>query len=292
MRIIGSCVMSGGMTKKQDRPARERCRNCGQKLYGNYCAACGQPERDGHPSTFRHFLDDLFHEYLHVDGKIFRTLGALIFQPGRLTEEYWAGRVVSWIRPIRVFLVILSLHVLLSPGEGPLNQRVKVNRSVGEEDLKANIVSGLIDSEAIASYVPWFAREEEGALASEEERERFSREFEKAYAVIRYTSVLLFALLAWLFYHRQQPYFVYHLIGGLHFYSFWYAIAMVAGLPARLNPAWNNLSVVAFPYLFLALGRLFHERRCIQLTKTTALYLFVHLTELGLGYTAAKWIER
>jgi hypothetical protein len=278
--------------KEEAGAAREVCRNCGRVLYGDYCAACGQPERDGRPPSVTHFIHDLIHEYLHVDGKIFRTLGALFFQPGRLTQEYWAGHVVSWVRPFRVFLVILSLHLLVSPGAGPLNHQIIVHRSSAGKGLKANIVSGLIDSEVIASYVPWFAQQEEGRLASEKERERFSHEFEQVYAVIRYTSVLVFALSGWLLYHRQQPYFVYQLIGGLHFYSYWYAIAMLAGLLARLNPLWNNLSIAACVYLFLALGRLFGERWYVRLWKTATLYLFVHLVELGLGYTAIKWIER
>ena len=271
---------------------RGRCLNCGRVLHGAYCAACGQSERDGRTPTVGHFLHELFHEFLHVDGKIFRTLETLFFHPGKLTEEYWAGRVSSSIRPIRIFLFMVFVHVLVSPGEGPLNHKVIVSGSSAGGDLRVNIVSGLIDSEAIASYMPWYAEQEERTIASEEERERFSHEFEKAYAVIRYTSVLLFALGAWLFYRRQQPYFVNHLIGGLHFYSFWYAIATLASLPARLNPLWNNLTVLAFPYLFLALGRLFHERWYSRMAKTIILYLFVNLTELGLGYAASRWLER
>lgn len=279
------------MAKKIAHPARGRCRNCGQLLHGPYCAACGQPERDGHPPTVRHFLHDLFHEFLHVDGKIFRTLGALLFQPGKLTEEYWAGRVISWVRPIRIFLVMIFLHALISPGEGPLNHQILLDQSSGE-GLRVNIASGVIASEAIPSYMPWYAEQAEDTLASDADREKFSHEFEKTYAVIRYSSVLLFALAARLLYRRQQPYFVNHLIGGLHFYSFWYALAIVASLPARLNPFWNNLSVFAGLYLFMALGRLFHERWYVRLAKTVTLYLFVHLTELGLGYAAARWIER
>ena len=279
------------MAKKIVHPVRNRCRNCGAVLHGAYCSVCGQAERDGHPLTVRHFLHDLFHELLHIDGKIFRTLGLLFFRPGKLTEEYWAGRVSSSIRPIRIFLFMVFLHVLISPGEGPLNhQAIATKSSAGE--LRVNIAGGVIDSEAVASYLPWYAEQEERTLASEEEREKFAHEFEKIYAVIRYTSVLSFALAAWLLYRRQQPYFVYHLIGGLHFYGFWYAIATLASLPARLDPWWNYLSLLAFPYLFLALRRLFPERWYVQMTKTIVLYLFVNLTELGLGYAATLWLER
>jgi hypothetical protein len=280
------------MAKEIAAPDSARCRNCGEALHGPYCAACGQPERDGHPPTVRHFLHDLTHEFLHLDGKIFRTLGILFFQPGRLTEEYWAGQVSSSIRPLRIFIFIAFLHVLISPGQGPLNHKVIVARSAAGGDLRANIVSGLVDSETTASYLPWYAEEEERTIGSEEELQRFSHEFSKAYSVIRYTSVLLFALAAWLFYRREQPYFIYHLVWGLHFYSFWYAIAALASLPARMNPIWNNLSLLAFVYLFLALRRLFHERWYVRMGKAIALYLFVHVTELGLGYAAARWIER
>lgn len=278
------------MARKAPHPVREKCRNCGHVLSGDYCAFCGQPERDGHPPTLGHIVHDLTHEFLHIDGKIFRTLGALLFEPGRLTEEYWAGHVISWVRPIRIFLVIVFLHVLLSPGQGPLNHRIILEQTSGE-GLRVNIVSGVIASEAIETYVPWYAEREEDTLPSEKDRDDFAHEFEKAYGVIRYASVVAFALAGWLLYHRQQPYFVNHLIGGLHFYSFWYAIAAFASLLARLNPLWNNLAIFAVVYLFLALGRLFHEPWYVRLWKTIALYLFVHLTELGLGYAASRWIE-
>jgi hypothetical protein len=106
---------------------------------------CGQPELDGHPPTLGHIVHDMAHEFLHIDGKIFRTLGTLLFQPGRLTEEYWAGHVISWVRPIRVFLVIVFLHVLLSPGQGPLNHRIILDQTSGE-GLRVNIASGVIAS--------------------------------------------------------------------------------------------------------------------------------------------------
>lgn len=279
------------MARKVAHSPAARCRNCGEVLHGAYCSACGQAERDGHAPTIGHFVHDLIHEFAHVDGKIFRTFGALLFEPGRLTAEYRAGRVARWIRPVRIFLVAVFLHVLISPGAGPLNHRIAVARS-RSGNVSVNIASGLLDSEVIASYVPWYAQEEETAMASDQEREEFAGRFEHAYAGIRYLSVLSFALAAWLLYRRQEPYFIRHLIAGLHFYSFWYVLAAVASVPARWDAGWNNLTALASGYLFLALGRLYGERWYTRAAKTAVLYLFIHLTELGLGYGAARWIER
>jgi len=43
--------------------------------------------------------------YVALDGRLWRTLGALLFRPGFLTREYFAGRRRRYIRPARLFLV-------------------------------------------------------------------------------------------------------------------------------------------------------------------------------------------
>jgi uncharacterized protein DUF3667 len=257
--------------------ADHQCRNCGHKLTGPYCAACGQAAHDGHPPTLRHFLHDLLHESMHVDGTIFRTLKALFIQPGKLTEEYWAGHIVSWIRPIRIFLVIAALHLLISTGVGPLNFRVSVIRTA-HGDLHLSVSGGgAVDAPAGSAPVP------------EAERRKLLGKFEAAYHEIRYLSVLLFALGVWLAYRRKQPYFVNNLILSLHFYSFWYALAIVADLAARWHVFLRDLSFLAPLYLFLALGHLFHERWYVRLGKTILLSAFLLAIELGLGLAAGWW---
>jgi len=253
------------------------CRNCGHSLSGAYCAACGQAEHDGHPPTLGHFIHDLVHEFLHVDGTIFRTLKALFFQPGKLTEEYWAGHIVSWVRPVRIFLIVVALHLLISTGVGPLNFQLVATKSPAG-DLHLSVANGGKVPDMPKGNVP---------VTAEQHREFFEK-FEKAYALIRYSSVLLFALAAWLLYRRQQPYFVNNLILGLHFYSFWYLLAMLASVLGRWSFGLNNLSLLAPVYLFLALGHLFHERWYVRLFKTLALYVFLLATELGLAL-AAGW---
>jgi hypothetical protein len=269
------------MAAESGHSTDDKCRNCGSILTGEFCAHCGQAEHLGHPPTIAHFFHDLVHELLHVDGKIFLTLKALFFQPGKLTEEYWAGRVASWVRPLRVFIIVLAFQALVSRGQGPLNHQVQVKRSVLSGSLSVNIASDL-----------WKIDEQEKSVAaSDSEITEFSRKFEKGYTAVRYSSVLVFALAEWVLYRRRQPYFVNHLIAGLHFYSFWYVIAAFASPLGRISPVWNNLVTLSALYLFAALHRLFRERWFISFVKGSTLYLFVFLTEFGMGYAVAKWIE-
>jgi hypothetical protein len=189
--------------------------------------------------------------------------------------------VYSWVRPVRLFLIAVAIQALVSSGQGPLNHQVNVQRSV-TGDLSVNIASDLLRFEDKEQHQP----------VTEQELTRFSHEFEKVYGRIRYSSVLVFAIVSWLIYRRKEPYIVRHLVAGLHFYSVWYAIALVAGFPARVDPVWNDLTLLSAIYLFFALRRLFHQRWYITMAKTAALYSVVFVTELGLGYAVAQWIGR
>lgn len=261
--------------------AGHQCRNCGHKLAGAYCSNCGQAEHDGHSPTLGHFLHDLLHEELHVDGTIFRTLKALFLQPGKLTEEYWAGHVVSWIRPIRIFLVVAALHLLISTGVGPLNFKVDVSTSAhGKLHFNISSAGGVTEIPAGNVRVP------------EAQRLEFLEKFEGAYHEIRYLSVLMFAFAVWLLYRRKKPYFVASLILALHFFSFWYALAIVADLGGRWQEILRDISFLAPVYLYLALRRLFDERWYVRLAKTVLLYAFLMATELGLGIVAGLLAAR
>src|SRR5262249_46773073 len=92
-----------------------RCGTCDVELTGRFCPQCGGPRPHHDDLALRHLLHDAVHEFTHVDGKIWRTIRALIFEPGRLTKEYWEGRRGLWIRPFRLYLTIYILHLLLLP---------------------------------------------------------------------------------------------------------------------------------------------------------------------------------
>ena len=80
------------------------CLNCGAMRSGAYCAACGQKAAALNP-TIADFVNDLAHELLHVDGKIFRSVQLLLTRPGLLTLEQFAGRRARYVSPIRLYLI-------------------------------------------------------------------------------------------------------------------------------------------------------------------------------------------
>jgi hypothetical protein len=87
--------------------SRAACQNCGAVLLGEHCYACGQPVR-GLVRHFSSILGDFFDTVFNIDSRVFRTLGPLLLKPGHLSNEYFEGRRVRYVSPVRLF-VFLSI---------------------------------------------------------------------------------------------------------------------------------------------------------------------------------------
>lgn len=86
------------------RPAKP-CADCGAPMLGPFCYACGQPEK----GMIRHLasvMADVADTIFNVDSRIFRSIPALYFRPGFLTNEYFAGRRTRYVTPFRLFFFL------------------------------------------------------------------------------------------------------------------------------------------------------------------------------------------
>lgn len=88
-----------------DNVTKKSCENCHHPLNGPFCGQCGQQAE----STLKYFwvvimhlLDDIF----SFDSRASRTMFPLIARPGFLTNEYFAGRRVFYVPPLRLYLFI------------------------------------------------------------------------------------------------------------------------------------------------------------------------------------------
>ena len=81
------------------------CQNCGTDLLGPHCYKCGQPVH----GLVRHFgsiIGDFFDSVFDLDSRTPRTLWPLFARPGYLTCEYFEGRRVRYVSPVRLFFFL------------------------------------------------------------------------------------------------------------------------------------------------------------------------------------------
>ncbi|MEO7478475.1 MAG: DUF3667 domain-containing protein [Lysobacteraceae bacterium] len=86
-------------------PTGAVCANCGTPLYGEHCYHCGQPVQ-GLVRRFSSVLGDVADTLFEIDTRLTRTVVPLLLRPGYLSIEYFAGRRVRYVSPVRLFFFL------------------------------------------------------------------------------------------------------------------------------------------------------------------------------------------
>lgn len=250
------------------------CLNCDAPLRGRYCHECGQKALAG-DLDLHHFVHDATHEFLHLDGKIVRTLKLLALRPGQLTVEFLAGRRARSISPLRVYLTFSVLFFTLAA------------LLPGTMDGIVTIKSGKLDGGT------QFERKLDNELSkANQDKQRVVQSVMKNVPKVMFLLMPIFALLTWAFYRKQQRFYIPHLYYAVHFHAFVflamsiYVIASRAGVP---RPIAAPIILTAVPYHFVALRRVFGGTRRITFAKGTAIgvtyWLIAMLAVLGVTFS-------
>jgi Protein of unknown function (DUF3667) len=94
------------------------CENCKTELLGETCYHCGQPVK-GLVRQFSSIMGDFLDTVLNIDTRVFRTLGPLIYKPGFLTYEYFSGRRIRYVSPVRLFFFLAVIAFLFAQWSMP-----------------------------------------------------------------------------------------------------------------------------------------------------------------------------
>ncbi len=91
------------------------CQNCTTENESSfqYCPNCGQKNTDG-KITFSELWTEFQDAAFNIDSRTWRTLKHL-FNPGRLTVEYFSGKHKRYVHPLRL-LIITSVLTIIAMG--------------------------------------------------------------------------------------------------------------------------------------------------------------------------------
>jgi len=258
-----------------------------------FCPVCGQ-ETNVRPPKVSEFIQQFGGAFVSTEGALWRTLRLLLTRPGELTRQYLAGRRKHYVQPLRLYLTISVVVLLVMRALA----NVGLDGEAFELDPKptGNIElgggrAGLRDGQFFCENLPqWVCRRiqhrldlEPRALAHEMQqlRERFISNLGAAMFVL----LPAFALFMKLAYLNRGLRYTEHLVFALHLHAFWF---IALGLTLT-NRSWvSMLAVSAVPvYALLAIKRVYGGRLWPQLLRAglvSALYAFVLVFALaGVG---------
>ena len=98
-----------------DEAGPRACRNCGERLRGAYCHACGESHRHRR-LELRALLVEIAEGLVNPDKPIPRTISELTVDPGRLGRDYLTGRRKPYLNPLGYVLVTGVFAALVNRG--------------------------------------------------------------------------------------------------------------------------------------------------------------------------------
>jgi hypothetical protein len=216
------------------------CTNCGATLVGEFCQNCGQKRFVESDRRLGHLLHQFLASATDLDGRFWRTLRALLFQPGLLSREYFEGRRARWISPVSLFLAV-SVVYFVAPFHGgdlslQFNQQVSGHMralALGPDETLSEAQRAAIGQMHTPFTEPLIERRVRERDAAERKASNGAsgysyHDFRVAYDAkaddVSKALVILhmpFAALAlMLLFRRQHHYFAEHFVVALHFFAF------------------------------------------------------------------------
>lgn len=89
------------------------CPTCGRKRATAFCPSCGEKPLRESDLTLADLGGQLLREFSSVDGKLARSLRALLTRPGALSVAHVAGRRQAYLGPLQLFFVANALFVAI-----------------------------------------------------------------------------------------------------------------------------------------------------------------------------------
>lgn len=233
------------------------CLNCGLSLNEiyHYCPRCGQENNDQNVS-FGMLVSEFFINYFSFDTKFVRSIKPFIILPGFLTVRFNEGKRVSYVNPLRLYLIISVIFFFLSTLLVQ-NSFSDISIGNGNQDLNAAVqgdsIPTVVDSAVISKWEIFTnVLEDEtlndqqaldslqtvteininpdswlGPLAFRQLRKVARKDFDvfavyvvQNMPIMMFLLLPLFALILKILYIRHKHLYVNHLIHGIHLHAF------------------------------------------------------------------------
>jgi hypothetical protein len=278
-------VLGKYLPSKGEAPvARSRCFNCSAPLDGRFCANCGQAA-DRHMPSAMQFVHQTVESLTHADSRLWRTLRLLWLQPGQLTREFMEGRRVSFLPPVRLYLVFSVIFFTLVSLSRPRTALMRFIHAKHQRQLSP------------ASCNKWLFfgdhawTEHVTQICEESVRDHGVNLLHAAVDTMpdaMFVFVPLIALSHMLMYSRPRHLYAEHLLFFLHVHAFffsmmavWMVLPVFGGIwPGTWSiPVWLTFSVMPV-YSAMALKRVF-KRSWVGTAARTLALLLIYVSASG-----------
>lgn len=284
----------------------DACLNCDQPLpepRPRFCPACGQ-ETNVRPPRLGEFIQQFGGAYFATEGALWRTLKLLLLKPGVLTAQYLAGRRKHYVLPLRLYLTISVLVLLLLRlAAGAALDIERAPKDLGEKigdkprsmSMKmigggeAGLREGVFYCEGLP---PWMCKRIQRRIdidpkALPREMLAMGERLVGNLGAAMFVLLPAFALGLKIAYWNRGLHYTEHLVFALHVHAFWF-LMLALSLP---DQAWLSfLAFCAVPvYTMRAMRRVYGGRFWPRLLRAGCVSLLYGLVLAGAMLGLLLW---
>jgi hypothetical protein len=260
------------------------CTNCGSAVVAAYCADCGERQPTHRDFTTRALAAEVFHDVTSIDGRVWRSIVALLTKPGLLTREWFEGRRGRYVKPFSLFVMLNVAFFIVQPHTALLSY--KLSHYLYGESAGARSRRALVQHQ--------IARTRE---TPEQFAVRFNASLQDWKKSLLIFCTPIVALLLTVLYIGKKRFFAEHLVFSVHAYAFLLVILTVliplifkVLFPALLTLgvplsglSWLDgdngigliLGTVLGGYLYFALRRVYGDGRIAAALRAAVVFIVI-----------------
>jgi hypothetical protein len=184
------------------------CPSCNSVLVGKYCHNCGEKIRSSSDYSLRKFIEESVDVLTHYDSKLYRSVRLLMSRPGFLTQEFFAGRRIAYVKPVQLFLLINIAYFLAVSLFGWETFATPLEIHLNHSNY-GSLARAMVDT-----------RVAERNMSLEQYRTTFDHASATLSKSLVFTMIPFLALILQALYWRPRRYFVENLVFSIHFFSY------------------------------------------------------------------------
>ncbi|MES2731874.1 MAG: DUF3667 domain-containing protein [Bacteroidota bacterium] len=103
--------MQSRLKKRKIDRKRDFCLNCNHPMPDdyNFCPVCGQENIDNR-AAIGMLAEEFINTFFAYDSRFLRSIIPFLFRPGFLTNQFLLGRRLSYVHPLRLYLVVSLIY--------------------------------------------------------------------------------------------------------------------------------------------------------------------------------------
>jgi hypothetical protein len=272
--------------------APAHCKNCGAVLMGRFCVSCSQAA-DVHVPTTLELIHELLEGLTHSDSRLWRTLTLLGFKPGKLTQEFIAGRRIAYLPPFRLYLILSIVFFLIASFAHTRLEVIHFDDPSAPRAPQRITSCDDVNLLTFAQHPGWNQRIQHACEAIVRDNgNNWQHLAIGSMPKAMFLFLPLIAFLHMLLYWRPRYRYAEHLLFFVHVHAFYFSVAIILVSTSNAAHTWPKLqgatNVLAtllgwtLPiYTLLAMRRVFQRSWPGTLFKAVVLF-FVYMIVFGL----------